>query len=378
MKDILRRLSNRKLLRLLFIASFSTFIIFARHWFLQFTIVPPGSPATIEYGATFSPRFANELHLDWQKAYQEIITDLGIKRLRLPIYWDEIEPQPGQFDWGKLDWQLQTAQRLGAKTLLVVGHRVPRYPECFAPNWTQSLSDRDFYTALDRFIQTTVDRYHSHPALEAWQVENEPLAKIVGKTWGIGCREILDRVSEEVKLVRSRDPQHPIVTTYANAPWPADQLTQTLKFGSDIVGVTLLNKLFFRSPFYTGYVEMFNLGPIAPLSLTYQHWLTQRNQQRYWVTELQAEPWGENPAGIGAENPADAEKTMNPDRLSETISKATEAGISRIYLWGSEWWLFQHNTHKDERMLNFIKNQVKSQIQQSSPAAGTSEMSHHG
>ncbi|WP_156518550.1 hypothetical protein [Phormidesmis priestleyi] len=48
---------------------------------------------------------------------------------------------------------------------------------------------------------------------------------------------------------------------------------------------------------------------------------------------------------------------MNPDRLTETWNYATRSGISRIYLWGAEWWLSERNKGNSS-MLNAVKELV--------------------
>lgn len=335
--------SRRKkpLLRLLIAALVTLFLLVFQDFLLQWTVKDPGV-ARVEPGATFIHINAEALGLDWQAAYREIIHDIGIKQIRIPIFWDQIEPTPGQFNWENLDWQMAEAAKAKASVLLVVGHRVPRYPECYAPAWTQTMDDRQFKQALFSMITATVTHFKDHPALTAWQVENEPLAKIVGTIWGgQDCREIAPWVAEEVKLVRSLDPR-PTVVTYAFTPWMASQLRQTLKADSDVIAITLFNKVYFRSFFYTGYVEMFKLGLLAPLRLAYQRAIAAHHHKDFWVAELQAEPWG--PDGpYQFDRPEDAYLSINADRLQETWNYATQAGVAKLYFWGIEWWLSERN-----------------------------------
>lgn len=330
-------------------------LVGSREWFWQWLVVPPQPPATIAYGVTFSPAMATELGLDWRQAYAEIL-GLGFQHVRLPIRWDQVESQPGVFNWAWLDWQLAEAANADVRVLLTVGHRAPRYPECFAPAWSHELGEAEFKQHLFRFIQAAVQRYRYHPALDAWQIENEPLAKIAGQPWGLACREVTAYVAEEVRLVRTLDQgQHPTVVSYANAPWMATQFHQTLDFGSDVIAVTVFNKLFFRSPLFSGYVEMFRLGPFAPFTLAYQHRVALRQHRLLWVAELQAEPWGPSPTGIRDESPEESYKTINPQRLTQTWTVAVRAGIPRIYFWGAEWWLFQRDYRGDSTMLETVQ-----------------------
>ncbi len=366
------KLIRRRLLRFLLAFLCVIAIAYSKDAILQWTVAAPGRSPDLQIGTTFIKINAEHLGLDWRSAYQELITDIGIKQIRIPIFWDQLEREPGKFDWADLDWQMQEAAKANAQVMLVVGHRVPRYPECYAPGWTKGLDDAAFKRSLFTMTETVVKHYRDHPALSAWQVENEPLAKILGKIWGDGaCREIGHLVREEVQLVRrlaegrwsttdgrSSDGRRiPIVVTYANAPWPAAQLRKTLEFDSDVVAMTLFNKLYFRSPVFTGYVEMFKLGPIATLRLGYQRSVIVKNQQELWIAEMQAEPWGpEGPYKF--DRPEDADVTMNPVRLRQTWDYAVNGGARRIYLWGAEWWLSERN-HGRSRMLDAVKELVQ-------------------
>ena len=343
-------------MRLLWLSSLML-LLFSQDFLLQWTVEDPGVAIDLKVGTTFIQINAEALGLNWKSAYREIVNDIGIKQIRIPIFWDQIEPQPGMFEWKTLDWQMQEATKANAKILLVVGHRVPRYPECYAPDWTRSLNDRDFKQALFKMTMAAVLHFQDHPALDAWQVENEPLAKILGKIWGgENCREVAPWVAEEVRLVRSLDQMHPTIVTFAFSPWMTSQLRQTLDFDSDVVAITLFNKLFFRSPVYSGYVEMFKMGFFSPLRLAYQKAIAQRQGKPFWVAEMQAEPWGPDGPYRFA-RPEDAYLSMNPDRLTETWNYATRSGISRLYLWGAEWWLSERDKGNPS-MLNAVKGLV--------------------
>jgi Cellulase (glycosyl hydrolase family 5) len=351
---MITKLSRRKFVKFFIPLLLIIFLVYSKDAILQWTVRDPRRSPDLQIGTTFIKINAEHLGLDWRSAYKEILNDIGIKQIRIPIFWDQLEREPGKFDWADLDWQMQEAAKAKAQVMLVVGHRVPRYPECYAPDWSKGLDDAAFKRSLFTMTETVVKHYHDHPALGAWQVENEPLAKIMGKIWGDGtCREISHLVREEVQLVRRLDAGRRTVVTYAFTPWTAAQVRETLKFDSDVVAMTLFNKLYFRSPFYTGYIEMFKLGPLSPLRLAYQRSLIAKNHQELWIAEMQAEPWG--PDGpYKFDKPGDADVTMNPARLRETWDYAVRGGASRIYLWGAEWWLSERD-HGRKAMLDAVK-----------------------
>lgn len=300
----------------------------------------------IEFGTTFSAFFAAELGLEWQNAYQHILHELGLRHVRIPIYWQEVEPQPGQFCWDAIDWQLQEAAAAKVKVTLTVGQRAPRYPECFSPPWTHDLEDGQFKAALFTLIQHSVERFKGHPSLETWQVENEPLA---AHYWGLNCRNLTHLVGDEIELVRSLDPEHAIVVTYfSSVPWMMSQLRGTLKFGADIVAATVFDKLYYKSALWNGYIALLNLGPFSPMPLSQQRSIAAAQRQKFWVMELQAEPWG--PDAIIAMSPQQRYESINPERLRQLVARVVHSGTSRLYFWGTEWWLAEKQIHHNSSM----------------------------
>jgi len=111
-----------------------------------FFFVGKAKPADeINWGIVFSQKHAEFLGLDWKENYSAILDDLGVKHLKLIAYWDLIEKEPDNYDFSDLDWQTQEAEKRGAKILLVIGIKVPRWPECHFPDWaeTETLNERE-------------------------------------------------------------------------------------------------------------------------------------------------------------------------------------------------------------------------------------------
>ena len=94
------------------------------------TLPRDAGPAQI--GVTFSTKYAKELGLDWKAAYLATLDDLGVRKFRIPVYWDEAEPERGRYAWDEVDWMLDEAAKRGADVILAVGRKTPRWPECRA------------------------------------------------------------------------------------------------------------------------------------------------------------------------------------------------------------------------------------------------------
>jgi hypothetical protein len=71
--------------------------------------------AEIEWGVTFSNKYASELGLDWKAVYLSALDDLKIRNFRLPVYWDEVAKENGEYDFSNADWMLAEAAKRDAK-----------------------------------------------------------------------------------------------------------------------------------------------------------------------------------------------------------------------------------------------------------------------
>ena len=102
-------------------------IAYAGLWYFNTRVYP------IEYGISFSHPYASSLGLDWKKTYLAIVTELEPKYLRIGVEWNEVEPEPGKFNFANIDFMLAETAKNKTKVVLVVGQKVPRWPECYFP-----------------------------------------------------------------------------------------------------------------------------------------------------------------------------------------------------------------------------------------------------
>ncbi|MHB8903565.1 MAG: hypothetical protein ACYC40_00455, partial [Patescibacteria group bacterium] len=116
---------------ILLIFLFVYFIKFANNYpFKQDLKHKPGF-----FGVTYSKKFCTELGLDWKEVYGAILSDLKVKEIRLPIYWDEIEKKEGVYDFADYDYLINEGAKNNVKFIVNIGWRLPRWPECHAPEW---------------------------------------------------------------------------------------------------------------------------------------------------------------------------------------------------------------------------------------------------
>jgi hypothetical protein len=299
--------------------------------------VPPGQ---ISWGLTYSSGDAKGLGLDPQAAYTAILDQLHPKRLRLAAYWTDIEPSPGKFDYSDLDFQTAEAEKRGIPYIIVVGRKVPRWPECYTPDWAKSLPMPQQQTGILNQITHTINRYNSNPHLLRWQVENEPYFQFGDHCPGVDTAFL----QREVNLARDLSHKQIMVTDSGEASnWlGASQWADV--FGSTLYRVVLNPQgkpfhHFLWPDVYTRHANLIKkLHPNVKLTV---------------IAELQGEPW----STYGLTNIPNSYRdlTLSHQQFADNIDFAAQVGFSEVYMWGAEWWYFE-KLHGDPFYWNTAAN----------------------
>lgn len=289
-------------------------------------------PEEIEYGITFSKKQSQSLGLDWKQNYTAMLDELGVKKLRLPVYWDEVQPEPGRYDWTDLDWQVDEAEKRGVQLILTIGNRVPRWPECHLPNWTASSAQSERQTATFEYIRETVARYRRNPSVIYWQVENEPFLKY----FGICPPFDKDFLDKEIALVKSLDSRPIIITDSGELSlwFPAAKR-------ADVFGSTMyLNT-------YSEHLKSYIRYPITPAFFRIKRNLANlfAYPQDWIVIELQGEPWGKT--AFQDLPQAERDRTMDIRKFEEINEFARQSGFRTMYWWGVEFWYWEKQRGND-------------------------------
>ncbi|MDO8561191.1 MAG: beta-galactosidase [bacterium] len=295
-------------------------------WFLT---RPVPVPADIAYGVTFSIPYARDtLALDWKKTYAGILDELKARHLRLPAYWTEIEKERGKYDFSGLDYLVGEAGKRNAEIILAVGEKLPRWPECFVPDWAGTLSREERHKVFLNFIDRVIERYRGDKHIVYWQVENEPFLPFGG------CTDY-DKyfVDVEISRVKSLDSRPVIVTDSGELSLWAQAYKRADVFGTTMyrtVSIKFIEN--FKYPLPPGYFRMkarlmryiFGEKPII-------------------VVELQAEPWTKKrPPEVSIDTQM---KLMNVGIFKDNINYEKETGFGEVYLWGVEWWYWLKEKH---------------------------------
>jgi len=283
-------------------------------------------PAELSYGVTFSKSHARSLGLDWRGIYRSIFEDLGVKKIRLPAYWNEIESKPNEFWWEDLDWQIKQAEAYRAEVILAVGARLPRWPECHFPAWTQGKLKAQVENDTLNYITEVIERYRGESSVVAWQIENEPFLSHFGDCPKFD-KKFLD---QEIELAKSLD-SRPIIIT--------DSGELSLWIGAarraDIFGTTMYLDTYSR--FFKSYIHY----PVAPGFFRFKKNLAAlfAKPKDWLVIELQAEPWCKEPYQNATQ--AERDRAMNSAKFKRVVEFSRQTGFRQFYLWGVEWWYWE-------------------------------------
>lgn len=284
------------------------------------------SKKEIEYGVTFSKKQAISLGLDWKETFVQMLDDLGVKKLRLAAYWDEIESSNDIFEYQDLDWQIEEAGKRNVEIILAVGGRLPRWPECHFPFWIENLSKEQREKETLFYIEKTILKYKDNKNIYAWQIENEPFLS----QFGI-CPELDPKfLDQEISLVKRIDTRPIIVTDSGElSVWiPAAKR-------ADIFGTTMYRDT------YSEHLKAYVHYPIEPGFFRFKKNIAKlfARPSDWVVIELQGEPWGPKPFQDLSQEERD--KTMDLQKFKEMIQFSSQTGFREFYFWGVEWWYWE-------------------------------------
>jgi len=310
-------------------------LLFAGYLFIG----TPPLAKEINWGVNFSQKHAQNLKLDWKETYLALLDDLGTKNLKVAAHWDLLEPEKNKYYFDDLDWQIKEAENHSAKTLLVIGMKTPRWPECHIPEWAINFSKEEQQKEILEMLEKVVLRYKDSKAIEYWQVENEPFFPFGECPW-------VDKnfLKKEIDLVKSLDLSHPIVISDSGE---GSFWIRAAKLG-DIVGTTMYKRVWFHQ------VGIYIHYPFPPTF----YWRKAKYIEKIFdkeviCVELQAEPWG--PKLLYDSPLEEQEKTMNLEQFTENIEFAKKTGLDTFYLWGSEWWFWLREKQNKPEIWNEAK-----------------------
>ena len=308
-------------------------------------------------GFSFNPISADFLGDDPRTSLATLLAMLAPDIVRLPIFWERVEPARGAFDYRELDGLLATVRQHNqlvparpTRVVLVVGARNIGYPEVHIPTWmpltpSEGLSGVLADTAYSAYFTRSVARYASDSLLAAWQVENEALDD-PGSPLAASTSVPVDDLREDIATVHRLDAGTPvIVTTYNSSTLSLDleKISAPNARRFDVSGATpvghpqsttqLADVLGMDAYVATGSTSLADAGVVKRLGwkvAALQYWADEARAaaKPMWITEMQGEPW----PGLTNFGPAD---------LLLSAREYRRVGAAAILLWGVEGWLHE-------------------------------------
>jgi hypothetical protein len=282
-------------------------------------LTKPDSEVAI--GVTFSKVQAEQLGLDWKETFLTILDGLRVKHIRLVAYWNDIEKIQGEYDFSDVLFQLEETKKRNVDVVMTIGHRVPRWPECFAPEWAGALSEAEFQDSLLTYIGKLTGELKRFENISHWQLENEPFLAVFGICPSPN-EELLERELATLKEIDNR----PVIIT------DSGELGLWTKAGklADAFGTTMYKKVWHK---YLGFFEWY----LPAVHYKIKHWLFV-GEKPFYVMELQAEPWEPEGNSLTTMSVEEQLEIFDSRDLERYLKYARKAGFTRIYLWGAEWW----------------------------------------
>lgn len=161
-------------------------------------------PPTMKLGVCYYPEhWPEDL---WAEDARRMV-ETGLSQVRIGEFaWSRIEPDPGQFNWAWLDRAIETLHAAGLEVILGTPTATPPkwlidampdmvaidqngQPRKFGSRRHYCFSHRGYRAEAARITRAVASRYGKHPAVVAWQTDNE-----------YGCHDTVLSFSEAARM----------------------------------------------------------------------------------------------------------------------------------------------------------------------------------
>lgn len=290
------------------------------------------------FGVTYSKKYAEEIGLDWQETYLAILDELGVKKVRIPVYWDQIEKEPGVFDFSDYDFLIAEAEKRDVEVILNFGMRVARWPECHFPNWVEDSSTDYMQERTYKMIEEVVLHFKDSSAITFWQLENEPLLN----SFGICPKSDYNFLKKELELVKKIDNRPVMLSATGELSFWQKEAKIADLFGTTMYRIVYNPLLgYIKYPYTSGFYKF--KAKMAGIDL-----------KKAYVIELQAEPWIPQ-EDIASVYKKDYQKSFSLPQFKANVQFAIDTDFASVYLWGAEWWYFKYKLAGSPEYWDFAK-----------------------
>jgi len=329
-------------LRIFALAASVLLALYALSYLAWYNRAPETTPI---YGVNFSCKRAEYLGQDCARVFAEVLDGLGVRHLRVSVYWSDVEQELGVYTFTAIDQLLDAAAVRGARVTVSLGMKAQRFPEYWFPTWLRlqakiapGASPEEYPIvpeALLPYLAAAARHLGAHPAVEAIQVENEPFVSF--HTYVNGWEIRPEFLLREIETVRAADPgHHPIVVSHAS--WlRRDDTWEWILDRADVLAQSVYTKRQ-RGPWPWLYIFPYRIGPLTP-DLPVQARAARAQGKELWIGELQAEPFERADVDL-RRIPTAAAASFSLRGFDQNVRFARRSGATRAYLWGVEWWAY--------------------------------------
>jgi len=243
-----------------------------------------------------------------------------------------------------------------------VGMKGQRHPEFYIPDWALQGTNFERGAVVSEnpalrqraltMVAMVVSRYAESAVIDSWAAENEPYVDSSRTNRYSLSREY---VNEVAATIRANDPGgRPVVVNHGQH-FVMDQTWRDILADADILGQSLYPR---RNESFLGFKLVFNvleLGPLMP-NYAFQARKAHKAGKEFWIVELQGEPWTDEDSRLLS--PQSPSPNLSPGLFEENVAYARKSGADRVYLWGSEWWLYQSEHFADDRWFEAARGEI--------------------
>ncbi len=184
--------------------------------------------------------------------------------------------------------------------------------------------------------------FKDHPAVKAWQVENES-----NLTSFINCPGLTQTlVLEEMRYVKQaesiREEPRPVYTT------DSGELSLWMHFPGELDGLGVSLYRVVRNPIF-GIVHWY----LPPWSYVRKGWIASLFSGPIYISEFQMEPWSDQPLEITSLE--EQYQTLSIDQMRKNFTYAKQLDMPAVDFWGVEWWLWMRDVKNQPAFWNEAK-----------------------
>ena len=291
-------------------------------------------------GVSFSQRQVQHLGMSEKEVWKKVL-EMKVDLIRLACYWNEIETQPGVYNFKKVTKLLDDVEgNYKTKIVMCVGMKAPRWPEFYIPDWlqTEHYEGELFVSCYRNFLKKCKQMLSCYKCISYWQVENEPLDPSGPKNEQVP----LTLLVEAIKVVK-KDEFRPVLVSFWGNKLGKRKLWRKLPSEVDEVGLDLYFKQFVvkiggRSVYVGPHDSLERISAII-----------KEIGRPVWITELQAEPWEKDIGSYLSKKP----KSMSPEEMFHNWELVKSLPVKAVLFWGCEYWWWQASKGNHEYIGKF-------------------------